>query len=232
MVAALAEVADPDRAVGSARFFKTGPGEYGEGDEFIGVTVPAQRKVAKRFRGVDAETIDSLLASPVHEHRPTALLLLRGEFERAGPARRADWVERYLAAVRAGRVNNWDLVDTSAGAILGEWLWGGGDHGMLLELAREPDLWRRRVGIIGTFAFLGHGDADPTLEVVPLVLDDRRDLIQKASGWMLREMGKRVDRELLLGFLEEHAAEMGRTALSYAVEHLDAEQRAHFRALR
>ncbi|MFW0795529.1 DNA alkylation repair protein [Gordonia sp. CPCC 205515] len=230
-MAALAEVADPERAIGSARFFKTGPGEYGEGDVFIGVTVPAQRKVAKRFRGVDAETVNALLASAVHEHRLTALILLRNEFERADKSTREPWVEQYRAAVRAGRVDNWDLVDSSADPILGEWLRSRADYGPLLEYARDPELWPRRVGIVGTFAFLKHGSADATLAVVPIVLDDRRDLIQKASGWMLRELGKRVDRELLLGFLEEHAAQMGRTALSYATEHLTVEQRAHYRAL-
>lgn len=230
IVAALAEVADPERAIGSARFFKTGPGEYGEGDLFIGVPVPAQRKVAKRFRGVSTGAIDELLASPVHEHRLTALLLLRNEFERSqvpGP-----WVEQYRSAVAAGRVNNWDLVDSSADPILGEWLWRGGDYGLLLDYARETDLWRRRVGIVGTFAYLKHGSADATLAVVSSVLDDRRDLIGKASGWMLRELGKRVDRGLLLQFLDGNAAAMGRTALSYATEHLTAEQRAHYRSLR
>lgn len=232
IVSALAELADPVRAVGSARFFKSGPGEYGEGDEFAGITVPQQRKVARRFRGVDAVTIRELLDSPVHEHRLTALFLLRNEFDRADGAGQERLVALYLDAVRAGRVDNWDLVDSSADPILGEWLWARHDFTLLRDLAAERDLWRRRVGIIGTFAFIKHGDESAILDIAPRVLEDRRDLIQKATGWMLRELGKRVDRALLLAFLDAHAAQMGRTALSYATEHLAADRRAHYRGLR
>lgn len=232
VVAALADVADPERAVSSARFFKTGPGEYGEGDQFIGVTVPLQRAIARRFRGISSSAITELLDSRVHEHRLTALLLLRNEFERGDDEARALWVERYLDAVRAGRVDNWDLVDTSAAGILGEWLWERDDHTLLETFAGEDELWPRRVGIIGTQAFINHGCATATLAVLPIVIDDRRDLIQKAIGWMLREIGKRIDRDLLRETLEDNAAAMGRTALSYATEHLDREERAHYRALR
>ncbi|MEE3851126.1 DNA alkylation repair protein [Gordonia sp. LSe1-13] len=231
--AAIAELADPVRAEGSARFFKTGPGQYGEGDRFIGVTVPQLRAVAKRFRGVDAATVDRLLASEIHEYRLAGLLLMRAEFERApdDPTRRG-WVDQYLGALAEGRVNNWDLVDASADPVLGAWLVRRGDHGKLVELASEPDLWMRRAGIVGTFAFLKHGVGEATLAVVPVVIDDRRDLIQKATGWMLREMGKRVDRDLLTSYLADHAPRMGRTALSYAIEHLEADERAHYRSLR
>jgi len=137
----------------------------------------------------------------------------------------------YLEQVRAGRVNNWDLVDSSAEQIVGEWLVGQ-SYSPLLELAADDDLWRRRVGIVGTFAFIRRGDAEPLLAVAPLVIEDRRDLIQKACGWMLREAGKRCGTEVLLGYLDGHAAAMGRTALSYATEHLDAEVRAKYRARR
>ncbi|GAB89995.1 DNA alkylation repair protein [Gordonia rhizosphera] len=224
-------LADPVRAAGSARFFKTGPGEYGEGDVFVGVRVPQLRAIAKRFRGADVDVVAELLRSQIHEHRLTALFVLRAGFERApDDDNRARWVACYLDAVHAGHVDNWDLVDSSADPILGEWLWARGDHGPLLRLAADGDLWRRRVGIMGTFAFLKHGSAEATLAVVPTVLDDRRDLIQKASGWMLRELGKRVDRDLLCAFLETHAAQMGRTALSYATEHLTAAEREHYRS--
>lgn len=223
-------VADPARAAVMASFFKTGPGEYGEGDVFVGVTVPQLRRIARDFRDVDAVTVRVLLASPVHEHRRIALMLLRTEFERS--AQPQAWVTLYLDALRDGHVDNWDLVDASADAILGEWLRRRGDHGPLAELAAAPDLWTRRVGIVGTFAFLRHGEPAPVLQVAPLVVDDRRDLIQKAVGWMLREMGKRIDERLLTDFLAVHAARMGRTALGYAVERLTPEQRAHFRSLR
>ncbi len=242
--AAIDALADPARAISSASFFKTGPGQYGEGDRFAGVSVPAQRKVAKAFRGLDRAGVTTLLASDVHEHRLTGLFLLRSGFENASKrtrsaaeldltadADREAWVQCYLDAVFAGRVNNWDLVDSSAEYILGESL-AGRDHSYLFDLAGEHDLWRRRVAILATFAFIKGGDAQTFLALAPRLLDDRRDLIQKAVGWMLRETGKRVDRDLLIEFLDTYAAQMGRTALSYATEHLTAAQRAHFRGLR
>ncbi|GAB19536.1 hypothetical protein GOEFS_091_00280 [Gordonia effusa NBRC 100432] len=228
---ALAELADPQRAVSSAGFFKTGPGQYGEGDEFIGISVPAQRKVAKRFRGLAADQIDVLLDSPIHEHRLTALIIMRTEYEKAVVADKPPWVRHYRSAVDRGRVNNWDLVDSSAN-ILGDWALTQGDSQPLLDYAVQEPLWRRRVGIVGTYAYLTAGDASATLAVAPIVVDDRRDLIQKALGWMLREMGKRVDRETLTEYLDGHAAELGRTALSYATEHLPPEQRKAYRAMR
>jgi len=230
--AAIDALGDPDRAVSSAGFFKTGPGQYGEGDRFVGVTVPAQRRVARQFRGLDRDGVRTLLDSDVHEHRLTGLFLLRSGFEKAATAEdRQAWVDFYLQAVFDGRVNNWDLVDSSAEYILGASMVGH-DFDGLLDLVAEKDLWRRRVAIIATAAFIKNGDAAPILELAPRVLDDHRDLIQKAVGWMLREMGKRVDRALLLDFLETHAAQMGRTALSYATEHLEPDQRAHYRGLR
>lgn len=230
-MAALQAAGDPDRAKKSARFFKTGPGEYGEGDVFIGVSVPDQRKLARQFRGIGRDEVVRLLAGEVHEYRLTALILAGWEFAHAAGAERRAWVDMYLEQVRAGRVNNWDLVDSSAEQILGEWLVGQ-DYSPLLELAAQDDLWRRRVGIIGTFAFTRRGDAQPLLAVAPLVIGDRRDLIQKAYGWMLREAGKRCGAEMLLDYLDEHAAAMGRTALSYATEHLDPAARAEYRARR
>lgn len=237
--AAAAEVADPRRAVDLARFFQVRPGGYGEGDEFIGLRVPQQRAIARRFRGIGPGEVVALLDSPVHEHRFIALALLRGEFERAlrprsGPDwdEAARWVELYLDAVRRGRVNNWDLVDSSADPVLGEHCRLRDDSDIIVEHAADVDLWRRRVGIIATFAHIKHGDASALLAVAPLVRDDRRDLIQKAFGWMLRETGKRVDELTLLTYLEENAARMGRTALGYALEHRTPEERAYFRALR
>lgn len=228
--AAVDAVADPARAAVMASFFKTGAGEYGEGDVFIGVTVPELRRIAAGFRGIGGDAIREVLDSPVHEHRRVALALLRTEFDRATDRR--PWVQLYLDALHAGRIDNWDLVDASADGILGEWLRQQGDHRPLVELARRTDLWVRRVGIVGTFAYLRHQDPEPTLEVAPVVIDDRRDLIQKAFGWTLRDMGKRIDERLLTDFLATHAARMGRTALSYAVERLTPEKRAHYRALR
>ncbi|MDO3649811.1 DNA alkylation repair protein [Nocardia mangyaensis] len=234
---ALAELANPEDARNLQRFFKTAPGEYGEGDVFLGVRVPASRHVAKRFATLPLEQIDELLDSPVHEERLTALFVLNLRFAAASKPRtrddsaRAEMVALYLAAVRRGRVNNWDLVDASAEHIIGPWLLDK-DRALLFQLAQRDSLWERRVALLSTFAFIKAGEASTTLELAEILLADRRDLIQKALGWMLREVGKRVDRAVLTGFLDIHAPEMGRTALSYATEHLAPEQRAAYRALR
>lgn len=234
---ALAAVSSPERAIVSARFFKTGPGEYGEGDVFLGVTVPATRIVVRRFADLSLPEVSVLLGSPVHEHRLAALLILVAQFERASKPRTRDDTRRaelsgfYLAAVRDGRVDNWDLVDSSAPTLLGGYLLDR-PRGILFELAASDVLWHRRVAVISTAAFIQAGDASTTLELAELLLDDRVDLMQKAVGWMLREVGKRVGRAVLLEFLDEHAAALGRTALSYATEHLSAEERARYRAMR
>lgn len=231
ILAVLVDLGDPVRAAQSRRFFKTGPGEYGAGDEFVGIRVPELRRLARTLRGSPAATIADLLDSPLHEARHLALLTLTANFDARG-ADQAFWVAQYRDAVRAGRVNNWDLVDCSADPILGAYLLARGDCSELFEWAAEEDLWRRRVGIIGTAAFIKAGRADAILGVAPFVLDDRRDLIQKAFGWMLREVGKRIDRTVLTDYLDGYAAQMGRTALSYALEHLPPADRARYRSMR
>lgn len=179
-MAALDAAGDSDRAAKSARFFKTGPGEYGEGDVFLGVrTRAAQARTA--IPGITRGEVVRLLASDVHEHRLTGLILAVWEFTHAEMAEREAWVGMYLAQVLADRVNNWDLVDSSAEQILGEWLVGQ-DYSLLLELAADEELWRRRVGIIGTFAFIRRGDAVPLLSMAPLLIDDRRDLVRRPSA--------------------------------------------------
>ncbi|MFF3222233.1 DNA alkylation repair protein [Nocardia suismassiliense] len=233
--AALVAVADPADAIHLQRFFKTGPGEYGEGDVFLGVRVPVTRGIAKRFAALPLDEIDVLLDSPVHEDRLAGLVILNARFAKASKpksfddAARAEMVRLYLAAVRRGRVNNWDLVDVSAENIIGPWL-SDKPRDLLFDLAEADLLWERRVALLSTFSFIKSGDATTTFELAERLLDDRRDLIQKALGWMLREVGKRIDQRLLTGFLDQHAAELGRTALSYATEHLDAELRVHYRA--
>ena len=237
VMTALDEVASVDDAESTQRFFKTGQGQYGQGDVFIGVRVPQARGVAKAFGGLPLAEIDEMLDSRVHEYRLTGLILLNAEFERASAPRTRDDDEReriaafYLAAVRRGRVNNWDLVDTSAEYVLGEYLFDR-PRFILFELAESDNLWWRRVAVLSTFAFIKRGDASTTLELAALLLNDREDLMHKAVGWMLREVGKRVDRSLLVGFLDEHAAEMPRTMLSYATEHLEPDARAAYRARR
>ena len=228
----LAEAADSGDAVFLQRFFKTRPGEYGEGDVFIGVRVPATRAVVKRFRGLppaglDYDEIDELLDSQAHEHRLAGALLLVARYKKD-----PDTVfERYLAAVRRGRLNNWDLVDASAEFIVGEHL-RDRDRSLLDALAASGSLWERRVAVLSTFAFIKAGDPSTTLTLAERLLTDREDLMHKAVGWMLREIGKRVSREVLTGFLDVHAAAMPRTMLSYATEHLDPEERARYRAMR
>jgi 3-methyladenine DNA glycosylase AlkD len=209
------------------RYFKTGPGEYGEGDVFLGVRVPAVRTVARRYRGMTESEIDVLLDSPVHEHRFAALDILVAQYR--DDAERV--VGQYLGAMQRGRVNNWDLVDSSAEYILGPWLFDR-DRSLVFALAQSDDVWERRIAIITTFGFIRRGDASTTLELALLLIDDRHDLIHKAVGWMLREVGKRVDEALLAAFLEENAHRMPRTMLSYAIEHLEPAQRARLRALR
>lgn len=233
---ALAAVADPDDAVSLQRFFKTAPGEYGEGDVFIGVRVPQTRAVAKRFAGLPLTEVRALLDSPVHEHRLAGLIILNAAFARASGPRHRDEAERarlaafYVRAVRDGRVDNWDLVDSSAEHVLGAYLLDR-PRDLLDELAASPVLWQRRVAVLSTFAFLKAGDASTTLALAARLLDDPEDLMHKAVGWMLRETGKRVDRALLLGFLDEHAGRMPRTMLAYATEHLDPGTRAAYRAV-
>lgn len=239
--AALAAAADPDRAAGAARFFKTGPGGYAEGDVFIGVTVPATRAIVKRAAGLPTAEVAELVASPVHEERLAGLLVMVDRFRRAGRARsrddgvRAAEHEGYLAAVRAGHVDNWDLVDASAEYLVGEVVFApvaDVEPPLVRELAASDSLWQRRVAVLSTFAAIKAGDARPTLALAARLLDDPEPLLHKAVGWMLREVGKRVDRAVLTAFLDEHAARMPRTMLSYATEHLDAAERAAYRAKR
>jgi 3-methyladenine DNA glycosylase AlkD len=235
--AALAELADDEDAAFLQRFFKTGLGQYGDGDVFIGVRVPATRSVAKRYAGMPLEEIAMLLDSEVHEHRLAGLVILNASFARASGQKTRDdslretIVRFYLDAVARGRVNNWDLVDSSAEFVLGAFLVDR-PRDLLVDLAASESLWERRVAMISTFAFLKHGDASTTIEIAGLLLGDREDLIHKAAGWMLREVGKRVDPATLIRFLDENAPRMPRTALSYATEHLSPELRAHYRAMR
>ncbi|UIJ33988.1 DNA alkylation repair protein [Allobranchiibius sp. GilTou73] len=234
---ALGEVADPGDVPALQRYFKTGPGEYGEGDVFIGVRMPAVREVARQASGMGLVQLDVLLDSPVHEHRQLAVIVLGRAFATASTARgyderaRAAYVAFYLAAVRRGRIDNWDLVDASAEFILGEYLVDR-DRRLLLDLAGSPVLWERRVAVLASFAFIKHGDASTTLQLAEQLLGDPEPLLQKAVGWMLREVGKRVDVELLRTFLDGNAARMPRTMLTYAVEHLEPSERTHYRSLR
>ncbi|MGW5572488.1 DNA alkylation repair protein [Nocardia thailandica] len=233
---ALREQSDAGDAIHLQRFFKTGDGEYAAGDVFLGVRVPATRKIAKAFAALPLPEVVDLLDGPVHEERLAALFILNAQYAAAAKPRTRDEdkqraiVELYLDAVRRGRVDNWDLVDSSAEHILGPWL-ADRPRDLLFELAARESLWERRVAVLSTFAFIKSGDPSTTLALADRLLPDRRDLIQKAVGWMLREIGKRVDRTVLTDYLDSRAPRMGRTALSYATEHLTPEERANYRAM-
>ncbi len=217
----LEQLADPVTAANRARFFKTAAGQYGEGDQFIGLTVPAQRRVAGQYVKLSLEDVAELLASAIHECRFIALAILVDQYRRAAPDQKQRLVDFYLAHL--GRVNNWDLVDASAPYILGEHLKDSEDRA-LDQLAASPDLWTRRVAMVATLAIIKAGNVEPTLRIAEMLLSDRHDLIHKAVGWALREVG-RVQRGQLLRFLDEHYAKLPRTTLRYAIEHLTPEQR-------
>ncbi len=227
---ALKAVSVPKDVALYQRFFKTGPGQYGEGDIFIGVKVPKNRAVAKRFRDLPEAEINLLLHSPIHEERFCGLVILIERFRRAKTeAARAEHFQHYLDLVYEGRINNWDLVDVSA-PYLGAWLIdanGVVDESsmkLLRSLAASEVLWERRVGIIFTFAFIRVGQLAPTFEIGERLLGDQHDLMHKAVGWMLREAGKK-DAGQLRAFLTRFAATMPRTALRYAIEKFDEAER-------
>jgi 3-methyladenine DNA glycosylase AlkD len=206
-------------AVFLQRFFKTAEGQYGAGDVFIGVRVPQTRSVCRTFKDLSLAEIQKLLDSDIHECRLAAVLLLVGQFGRANDMGKREIYDMYLRNVHAGRINNWDIVDASAEFIVGEYL-KDKPRDILFELAQSKSVWERRVAVLATFQFIKRGDADTTLQIAELLLHDTHDLIQKAVGWMLREVGKRIDVEILTGFLDKHATEMPRTMLRYAIERL------------
>ena len=227
VMAELAALGSPQKAEHSARFFKTGSGQYGEGDKFIGVKVPEQRAIAKRHGTLPLSETDKLLASPIHEHRLTGLLILVDLFAKnhENPSRR-EILDFYLA--RLHRANNWDLVDLSAPKILGDHLLRHPqERAILSRLAKSGNLWLRRVAVLATLPMIRTGQFDEMLTLAEKLLADPHDLMHKAVGWMLREIGK-VDLAVLEDFLEGHAATMPRTMLRYAIEHMTPARRRHF----
>jgi 3-methyladenine DNA glycosylase AlkD len=220
---ALRKLASSKRAAGSAWFFKCGKGEYGEGDQFIGVTVPQQRAVAKKFASLPLSQIDRLLRSKIHEHRLTALFILVHQFTKARDAAVQKKIHGfYLKRLR--RVNNWDLVDSSAPYIVAAI--PAGDLALLTKLSASGNLWERRVAMMATLHCIRQGSAREALQIAEKLVDDEHDLIHKAAGWMLREVGARVSRAHLRGFLKRYAARMPRTMLRYAIEHLPKPERS------
>ncbi len=224
---------NPQRAADAAWFFKTGKGGYSEGDQFLGATVPKTRLVCKEFKDLPLGEVQKLLDSPIHDHRLGAVIILVDQYKKAkNDTKKCDDIfNLYMKNVRKGRVNNWDIIDTSAAYIVGAHE-EATDRALLFELTKSGDMWHRRVAILSAAWYMRTGDATTTIALAELLVDDKRDLIQKAVGWQLREVGKRVDRQLLLEFLDRHAATMPRTALRYAIEHLPTEQRSHYLQLK
>ncbi|WP_234573456.1 DNA alkylation repair protein [Rhodohalobacter sp. 614A] len=220
VVEALKKIADSKIAEHSARFFKSGPGEYGEGDQFLGIRVPKQREIAKKYKDLPLIEVAKLLQSPFHEVRLTAVLILVYKYQKNKNFEdREDIYHFYLDNLKG--VNNWDLVDSSAKYIAGHFLFEyNEDRSILYQLSDSDDLWERRIAIMTTFYFVDQGDFDLTLELAEKYLDAPEDLIHKATGWMLREIGKQ-DEVLLRNFLDNHYQNMPRTMLRYAMEKLD-----------
>jgi 3-methyladenine DNA glycosylase AlkD len=228
--AALQELADPKRARHGQLFFKTGPGHYGEGDIFIGVSVPNTRSVAARFKDLPEDEVAKLAHSGIHEHRLLAAIVLSLRFHREKDvAVKAKQFEFYMKLAGEHCWNNWDLVDTSA-PYFGLWLVNHPDDQLLNRLVHSDSLWDRRIAIMLTFAHIRAGVLEPTLRLARILNTDEQDLIHKAVGWMLRELGKQ-DNAKLLGYLDETAATMPRTMLRYALEKQDEPTRKHYMGL-
>jgi len=208
-----------------ARFYKTGPGEYAEGDVFLGGTVPQTRSVASTYKKLELAEVQKLFDSPFHEARLCAAIILNLQFKAAKSQQdRKKIFDFYLKQVKAERINNWDIVDVSA-PWMGVYLTEIEDPmPLLIKFSKSKSLWQRRVSIILTFALIRAGDLEPTIIISEALLKDKEDLIHKAVGWMLREMGKK-DVMLLRGFLKQHSHEMPRTMLRYAIERLPESER-------
>ncbi len=226
--AELTRLGDPQMVKTQLWFFKTGPGEYGEGDEFLGLRVPQTRSVAKQFKTLPLDEIKKLAMGSFHEERFCALAILVGQYKSAkthGEKQRL--FDFFLELLDAGRVNNWDLVDCSA-PYIGAHLVGREDIvDYLKQLADTGDLWKQRVAIMFNYALIKQHELEPTFQIVEHLIDHEHDLIHKASGWMLREAGKK-DLAALRRFLDVHAATMPRTMLRYAIEKMTREERDHW----
>lgn len=215
-------LANAEKAEHSKRFFRTGKGEYGEGDTFLGITVPEQRKVAKKFfKDTPLNEMEQLLHSEFHEHRLTALFILTYAYEKGEEDVKEEIYDLYLRNTKY--VNNWDLVDSSAHKIVGAWL-KDKDRTLLYEFAKSNDLWERRIAMIATYAYIKEGELDDALLIAEILVNDSHDLIQKAVGWMLREIGK-IDQSAEENFLKKYYKTMPRTMLRYAIERFDTKKK-------
>ena len=221
IISELSEYSDDEKKVVLPKFFKTGKGEYGEGDKFLGVIVPNTRKVAKQYKVIQYEVIEWMLESEWHEVRLCALLILVEKYRKSPD----EAVSFYLAHLKG--INNWDLVDLSAPYILGDYLVQQEDREILYTLADSDNMWEQRIAVVSTLMLIRNGFYADTIALAEKLLDTGHDLMQKAIGWMLREVGKR-DERLLVEFLEKYKHTMPRTMLRYAIEKFDPQRRKYF----
>ena len=215
---------NPQKAQLLARFFKTGKGEYGEGDVFLGLTVPRQRAIAKKYTKLTLADLQILLNSKFHEYRLISLLILTEKYKKADNQEKNKIAGFYLKNTK--KINNWDLVDLSAHKILGDYLLDK-DKKIIFQLAKSENLWERRISILTTFYFIGKGEFEDSLKIAEILLNDKHDLIHKAVGWMLREIGKK-NIKILTGFLEKYYKRMPRTMLRYAIEKFKESKRKYY----
>jgi 3-methyladenine DNA glycosylase AlkD len=225
VVSDLKQIANSRKAIDLQRFFKTGPGDYAEGDIFLGIVVPQTRVIAKKYQDLSVPEIKRLTESIYHEVRFCGLLILVAQFEKAKTrAAQKRLFDFYIRQLKAGYINNWDLIDVTA-VRMGRYLLDEKSYlTTLRRLAKSKNLWERRISIVFTFAFQRIGELDPTLEIADLLLDDDHDLIHKAVGWALREVGKK-DGPMLRNYLKANVAHMPRTTLRYAIEKFSATER-------
>lgn len=223
-------LSNKDKAKILQGYFKTGKGEYGEGDVFLGITVPLQRKVAKTYIDSDFEDIEKLLKSKIHEYRFTALEILVLKYEKCkklfDTKGQKDIADFYLKNTKY--INNWDLVDTSARYILGDYLFEK-DRSILYKLAISKNLWERRISIISTHYFIYKKEYKDTFAIAEILLNDKHDLIHKAVGWMLREIGKNISKDIEKEFLDKNASKMPRIMLSYSLEHFNKQEKIFYK---
>lgn len=221
-------LADPNKALELARFFKTAPGDYGYGDKFLGITVPQTRKIAKKYQALELKEIEKLLNSKFHEFRFCGLVIITLQFKKAQvSAKQAQLFNFYIRQAKKGRINNWDLVDVTA-PIMGRHLFNEPDSlNFLSNLAASRSLWLRRISLLLTFAFIREGKFEPTLIISKQLLKDNHDLIHKAVGWALREVGNR-NKKILVKFLSIHSKNMNRTTLRYSIEKFSENERKYW----
>lgn len=220
----LDSLSNKERAEVSQRFFKTGKGEYGEGDIFIGLTMPQIRKITKKYTNLSVPKIQELIKSKIHEHRMVALLILVEKYKKANEKDKENIFSFYLKNTK--HINNWDLIDLSAPNIVGDFLFDK-DKKILYNFANSEDLWEKRISILSTFTFIRKDEFGDALAISEILLPDTHDLIHKAIGWMLREIGKR-DQEKLESFLKFHYKNIPRTTLRYAIERFPEDKRKKY----